>query len=286
MLRILGVFAHPADMVTECGGTLARHAEAGDEVVCVIITHGGRIHPTVYVEDQRRDPSSTVAATRDDVIARKHAEVERAASILGLERVVYLDHEDSMISVDGAIVREVADVIAEVRPHVFVTHHPGFTPAYGNDHCIAGQIAVAATGLAHQRFEVLDDGAPAHFVKQTYFISVGVSSRSTTTPGGGPVNDVYVDISSVVERKIRAMDEFVSQGYNGDFARKCVAGHNGHWGSMAGVPYAEAFMRGAVETYDLLPVAERILKRDEHTMHRDYSRVTNPWSVPQKEQQE
>ena len=43
-MKIMTCFAHPADTITNCGGTLARHADAGDEIVAVILTHGGRIN--------------------------------------------------------------------------------------------------------------------------------------------------------------------------------------------------------------------------------------------------
>ena len=94
---VLCVVAHPADMVTECGGTLAVHAERGDRVAAVVLTHGGRIHPIVYVEASRKretDSDGAVAeAERARVIEIKHAEIESAAGILGIHEVIYLDHE-------------------------------------------------------------------------------------------------------------------------------------------------------------------------------------------------
>ena len=50
--------------------------------------------------------------------------------------------------------------------------------------------------------------------------------------------------------------------------------------TIGGVTYAEAFMRSSAEVFDALPLAERSLKRDEHTMHRAYSEGVNPWDVP------
>ena len=47
-MKVMSVYAHPADHFAEAGGTLAIHAERGDEVVLVTITHGGRIHPVKY----------------------------------------------------------------------------------------------------------------------------------------------------------------------------------------------------------------------------------------------
>lgn len=44
-MKIMTIYAHPADTITNCGGALALHADAGDDIVAVILTHGGRTHP-------------------------------------------------------------------------------------------------------------------------------------------------------------------------------------------------------------------------------------------------
>ena len=284
-MKIAGIFAHPADMVTECGGTLAIHARSGDEVLGIILTHGGRIHPNIYIEESRKAESERDAdvaeATPQRVIEIKHAEVERAAEILGIQRLIYLDFEDIMLVVQPRIIERVADILSDYRPHVLVTQHPGFHASVGADHWIAGQIATAAATRAAQSLANLDNRDP-HFIKQTFYASMGVSSRSVLVPGGGPANDVYVDITSVVEDKVRAMDQFVSQGYEGDFARKCVSGHNGHWGNYAGVAFAEPYMRASVEVYDALPVGSIRRERDEITFHRTFSRSANLWDIPRE----
>ena len=284
-MRILGVFAHPADTVTECGGTLAVHARRGDEVMAVVLTHGGRVHPNIYIEEARKNAGEREAgvaeAKEDRIIAIKHAEIERAAEILGIRHLQCLDYDDVMLVVRPEIIERVAEILSEFRPHVLVTHHPGFHASTGADHCIAGQIAGAAATRAAQRLANLD-GRERHYIKQTFYIGSGISSRSVLVPGGGPANDVYVDITPVVDLKVRAMDQFVSQGYEGDFARKCVSGHNGHWGNYAGVAFAEPFMRASVEVYDALPVGRIRRERDEITYHRTYSRSTNLWQIPRE----
>lgn len=40
-MKVMTIYAHPADTITNCGGTLALHAKRGDEVVALILTHGG-----------------------------------------------------------------------------------------------------------------------------------------------------------------------------------------------------------------------------------------------------
>ncbi|NQU42211.1 PIG-L family deacetylase [bacterium] len=276
-LRILGVFAHPADMVTEAGGALARHAENGDAVEVVILTHGGRIHPNIYVEESRKSEGEQqkgiADAGRDRVLAIKHAEMDRAAEILGIDKVHYLDYEDNMMTVHDEIISHVAEMMETIRPHILVAHHMGLGSGIGSPHELAGQIAVAAGTLASQRLSNLDKKG-AHHILQTFFVSVGASQ------GFGIVNDLYIDITPVVSKKVRAMDQFVSQGYEGEYCRKTVMGHNGHWGSLAGVSFAEAYTRDRKEIHSLFPLTEHQKKKDVLTAHREYSKNTNLWTIP------
>src|SRR5215471_13803642 len=84
--RLLGVFAHPDDEVFCAGGTMARAAEAGAEVMIVSATRGeqGRI----------RDPA---VATRRTLGAVRERELSAAAAELGVRRVHVLDYADGAL---------------------------------------------------------------------------------------------------------------------------------------------------------------------------------------------
>ena len=90
-MKLMTIYAHPADTITNCGGTLARHADAGDEIVAVILTHGGRIHPNEYAEEWRKDDpdAAIVGAGLEEIIANKKGELERAAEIVGIRDVIH-----------------------------------------------------------------------------------------------------------------------------------------------------------------------------------------------------
>ena len=89
----------------------------------------------------------------------------------------------------------------------------------------------------------------------------GCSSRKGSSPirrdllNPGLVADVWIGISPVIGRKVQAMDQIVSQGYHGATARKIVEAREGRWGMLAGVSYAEPFIRGG-RTYRALPMPE------------------------------
>jgi GlcNAc-PI de-N-acetylase len=84
--RLLGVFAHPDDEVFCAGGTMARAAEAGAEVMIVSATRGER--------GQIRDAA---AATRRTLGTVREGELGAAAAELGVQRVQVLAYPDGTL---------------------------------------------------------------------------------------------------------------------------------------------------------------------------------------------
>jgi hypothetical protein len=77
----------------------------------------------------------------------------------------------------------------------------------------------------------------------------------------GLVADFFVDTTAVVHRKVQAFDQYVSQGYEGRFARKVVEARDGRHGMLANTSYAEPFMFSRGTTYPALPLPETVLNR-------------------------
>jgi LmbE family N-acetylglucosaminyl deacetylase len=77
---VLAVFAHPDDESLACGGTLARLADEGMEVIVMTASHGER---------------GGIVPTRDDALGRIRAlEMREAAETLGISRLFIWDHPD------------------------------------------------------------------------------------------------------------------------------------------------------------------------------------------------
>lgn len=271
-MKILTIYAHPADTITNCGGTLARHAAQGDEVVALILTHGGRIHPNKYAEEWRKDrPDPEVVSADVTVVAgNKKEELRRAAEIIGISRVITLDADDARTVPDEQLVDQIAEHLAEERPDVVICDYP-MNPTAFNPHTTASVLALAGIGRASLFLKNLD-GRPEFDVKQVFFTSLPVFIGDGLSLGGLR-NDVYVDITPVVGTKVAALDRFASQGYDGDFARKVIESNNGEHGRVAGVNFAEAFYRYRCETHDALPLTERAWRADMLTRHRTYSTI-------------
>jgi N-acetyl-1-D-myo-inositol-2-amino-2-deoxy-alpha-D-glucopyranoside deacetylase len=142
---LLAVFAHPDDEVLY-GGLLADAAARGARVVLAPATRGeaGRV----------LDPAM---APVDDMAALRSVEAEQACRALGVEGPRFLGFHDSgrgarlrrddpraLVNVDFLeLVRAVVDLIADVRPHVVVTHEPlgGY---YHPDHITVHRAVTAA----------------------------------------------------------------------------------------------------------------------------------------------
>lgn len=271
-MKVMTIYAHPADTITNCGGTLARHADAGDEVVALILTHGGRIHANKYAEEWRRDnpdPSIT-GASLDEIIENKKGELRRAASIIGIGEVITFDLDDNFAAVSEDVVDRIAFELARQQPDVVIMDYP-LNQSWNNPHTVATMMAMAGLGRASQALLNLDGAADFH-VKQVFFTSLPIVIGDSLSLGGQR-NDVYVDITDVVGRKVAAMDEFVSQGYAGLFSRKLIESNNGEHGRIAGVNFAEAFCRLNAETHTTLPVTKAAMEQDVLTRHVAYSEL-------------
>ena len=105
--RLLGVFAHPDDETFCAGGTFARYAGQGAEIMVVSATRG----QAGQIRDAAAGNRRTIAAVRE-------AELRLACERLGITRVRCLDHVDGTLADLGfsALVDEVAEVIGEFRP--------------------------------------------------------------------------------------------------------------------------------------------------------------------------
>ena len=109
--RVLAVVAHPDDEVLGCGGTLARHAAAGEIVHILILAEG----------------STSRQGAPDDGVRELHSCARDAAAHLGATEPRFAGFPDQrMDSVPLLdIVKAVEDVVAEISPTIVYTHHGG-----------------------------------------------------------------------------------------------------------------------------------------------------------------
>ncbi len=226
-MRILSVLAHPDYAVLNIGGTLIRHAEAGDELFVVSVSPGELgIGSVLY-------PS----ASRAELVRLRTAELLAASKILGVREVRVLDQEDTAIENTAGLREALADLIRELKPDMLVAHWPQDAhPDLRN----TGQATLDANLLACLGF--LQRKHPAHAARKAY--AFGMQSTVAFVP------EVLVDVTSVIDRKIEAANamqsvrqEIIKLRYPDapDRWTEFFLCQNMFWGQESGVRYAEAF---------------------------------------------
>lgn len=259
-LNVMAVVCHPADAIDGAGGTLALHAARGDNVTVVVCTHGVDTHDLERTDAFRHRTRSTVPG-HDESLGRKEREVVAGLAVLGIDDVHFLRFADDLLMVTPELIEAIATVMVERQPHLLVLHNPseelGLADVGHADSAIA---SLKAKYLANSPRFMGDRPAPGRtFPAQVFFMTMNGKTTALTAEGERWGN-VLVDITSVVDKKVRAMDCLSSQFYPGALARKCIEAVNGRMGLHARLPYAEAFQSFFPTIHDALPANEGLLR--------------------------
>ena len=219
--RVLVVAAHPDDEVLGCGGTIARHADAGDQVQVLIVAEGATSR------QNQRDPIQA----RDELSALAQAS-QTAGLILGAAGVELLDLPDNRLdSLDRLdLIKRIEVIISRHQPQVVYVHHIGDVNV---DHRRLHEAVVTACRPT-----------PGHPVRRLLSFEVA-SSTEWQPPGSASVfqPNWFVDISDQWQRKREALEAYASEMRPSPHARSLEAvEHLARWrGAQVGVEAAEAF---------------------------------------------
>lgn len=221
MNSVLVVAAHPDDEVLGCGGSIARHADAGDHVQVLIVAEGATSR------QQQRDRSQVDTELND--LARA---AQKAGEILGVTGVELLDLPDNRLdSIDRIdLVKLIEARIERCQPQIVYTHH-------------AGDVNIDHRRL-HEAVVTACRPTPGHSVKRLLSFEVA-SSTEWQPPGSSPVfqPNWFVDISAQWERKFLALEVYASEMRPWPHARSLDAlQYLARWrGAQVGVEAAESF---------------------------------------------
>jgi len=229
---VLAIAAHRDDVEQTCGGTLLRMKTVGVSTAILDLTRGE-------------------AGTRGTAEERA-AEAAEAARILGAAWRAALDIPDGRVENTWENRLKIVDVLRRVRPRVVILpywmgRHPDhYTSAtLGYEACFLSGLARIDTGTApHRPFKIV-------------YASLYADVRPT----------FVVDITPFIEDRHRALMAYQSQYTNqsagsGLFVpeeeiRERTFAEARHYGTLAGVRYAEPFVQkevGLVDDLTLLPV--------------------------------
>jgi LmbE family N-acetylglucosaminyl deacetylase len=221
--RVTVITAHPDDSEFGAGGTVAKLVQDGCEVTYVIATNGNK-------------GSGDRTMTPERLATIRAEEQRHAARTLGVARVEILGYPDGELEDTRDLRRDVTRAIRRWRPNLVVTMNPHRTYnlyASHRDHrTIAGVVLDCVYPLArdHMSFPELMPEFEPHKVREVHLMQ-----------GENP--HIVVDITDVMDLKLKAIACHVSQV--GDFTgvEERVRQRSGEIGKDNGYAYAEAFDR-------------------------------------------
>ena len=193
----MSIHAHPDDQEFSIGGTLAKWARAGCEIISVTITSG---------DSGSNDPSKG-GEYKAELAKLREVEQTAANNVLGVKEAVFLRYPDGELEPTLALRKELTRLIRKYKPDVVLCGNPEAW-FYGNeyinhpDHRAAAQAACEAVfpsaGTRLIFTDLLKDGFEPHEVKRLYV-------HGTEKP------DTWVDISETIDIKVKALQQHVSQ---------------------------------------------------------------------------
>ncbi|HEV8583486.1 MAG TPA: PIG-L deacetylase family protein [Methylomirabilota bacterium] len=221
--RVLVITAHPDDSEFGAGGTLAKFVKEGKEVALVVVTNGDK-------------GSSDRTMTSPRLAAIRAEEQKHAARTLGIESVAFLGYPDGEVEDTRDLRRDVSREIRRFRPDLVLCQNPQRTYNLGASHrdhrTVAGVALDCVYPLSrdHLAFPELMAEFEPHKVREVYVMQ-------WQNP------HVVVDISDVMDLKIKALACHASQFKDFAAIEKRVRDRNAELGQPKGYAYAECFDR-------------------------------------------
>ncbi len=184
--HVLMVFPHPDDEAFGVAGTIAVHASQGTPVTYLCGTLG----------EMGRNMGRPFFANRETLPAVREQELKAACQAMGVTDLRMMGLQDKTVEFHDVeqLAERVGAVIAEVRPSLVITFYPGYSVHPDHDATGAATILALSRIPAEQRPRVLCTAPPTGRAQEVL---------------GDP--DVAVDIRSVAEAKMAALDAHGSQ---------------------------------------------------------------------------
>ena len=233
-MNILAIGAHPDDVETCCGGTLAKYAKLGHKVFTATATNGNIGSATLPMEE--------IAKIRKE-------EARRAAAHIGAEYIC-LDYDDEMFYEDRQARINFINLVRYCKADVILTHNPH---DYNPDHMLTSKIV--------NDIAVMIPIAKIP-TKEKPYDKIPLIAYFDTVHGLGFNPTEYVDITDVIDIK-RAMCyehksqiQWMSDNYKDacgdkDFLEGTIV-QSRYRGLQCGVEYAEGF-RLANDAFRVVP---------------------------------
>jgi 4-oxalomesaconate hydratase len=225
--KMLIIGAHSADFVWRAAGTIATITKQGGSASVIALTYGERGESG----ELWKAPNQTV----ENVKRIRHEEATAAAAAVGAE-FRCLDLGDYPLNMTDGAVGQLVDILQDVKPTILLTHNP--VDPFNPDHPVASQMA--------QQARLLSSGAgvASAFSRiappDLYFFEPHQPELCDFKP------NTFVDITSVMDMKIKAMDAMKAQSYLHSYYSELAsrrANHARRISGNSGIKFAEAHFR-------------------------------------------
>lgn len=222
-MNILAIGAHPDDIETSCGGTLAKYAALGHKVFTATATNGNVGSATLPM---------------DEIARIRKAEAAKAAACIGAEYVC-LDYDDEMFFEDKTARLKFIDLIRYCKADVVLTHS---LSDYNPDHQLTAKI-VDDIPVMIPVAKIETPNKPCD--------KIPIIVHFEPVAGLGFIPTEYVDITDYLDKKMEMCLCHDSQiSWMQDNYKDTMAGQNffeqyktiaRYRGIQCGVQYAEGF---------------------------------------------
>ncbi|SEW44466.1 N-acetylglucosaminyl deacetylase, LmbE family [Chitinophaga sp. YR573] len=215
MRNVVIISAHPDDEVLGAGGTLLKHAVAGDNIYWLIITN---IAVNTGFSEER--------------VRSRQIEIEEVAKRLRIKKTFKLDYPTMSLSSSSLLtmVPEISKVFEETKPEIIYCLNR--SDAHSDHRVVFDAVASCTKSF---RYPYIKRVLMYECISETEF--------APALPEKAFIPNYYVDISAYLEEKLDIMKLYASELGDHPFPRsldniKALAHFRG---ATAGVQYAEAF---------------------------------------------
>jgi len=225
--KLLVIGAHSADFVWRSAGTIALVTSQGGSATVIALSYGERGESG----ELWKEPGQTI----ENVKRLRHEQASAAAEIVGAE-FRCLDLGDYPLTINDAVMEPLTGLFRDMEPDILLTHTP--VDPFNPDHPVASQ--------AVQRARLLASGAgvASAFKNITppdqYFFEPHQPELCEFMP------NTFVDITPVMDKKIKAMDCMQAQSYLKGYYTELASRRGNHARRISGmeeVKFAEALQR-------------------------------------------
>lgn len=228
--NILVISAHAGDYVWRSGGTIAKYISHGAKVKVVVLSLG--------VRGESNDLWDLPNQTAETVAKIRKEESTQAAHFLGVTDLEFWDLEDYYMKLDDdTLIDRLATLIRNFDPYHIITH--GELDLLNPDHDAVNKFVFKASVLA------ISNGVRIEGTQTT---------KQTRIFGFEPhqpeicnfVPEVIIDITEVMDKKIKAMECFKAQGHLIEYYKQRAIMRGNHARRLSGnttYKVAETFTR-------------------------------------------